>query len=138
MPLELTIVTPSGRAYRGDVDAVVLPGSEGDFGVLPGHERFLSALRCGEVQIKTGNQTLYAASSSGFADVSGDQVTVLVDSCEFATGIDTARAQRAVERCEQGMAALERDTGDTEAARIAEFEAALERARNRIAVSQRK
>jgi F-type H+-transporting ATPase subunit epsilon len=135
MPLELTIVTPSGRAYRGDVDAVVLPGSEGDFGVLPGHERFLSALRCGEVQIKTGNQTIFAASASGFADVSGDQVTVLVDSCELAENIDTARAHRAVERCEQGMSGLDRDT---ETARIAEFEAALERARNRIAVSQRK
>jgi F-type H+-transporting ATPase subunit epsilon len=135
MPLDLTIVTPSGRAYRGDVDSVVLPGSEGDFGVLPGHERFLSALRCGEVQIKTGNQTIYAASSSGFADVSGDQVTVLVDACELAEDIDTARAQRAVESSEQAMAGLDRDT---EAARIAEFEGALERARNRIAVSQRK
>jgi ATP synthase, F1 epsilon subunit (delta in mitochondria) len=135
MPLDLTIVTPQGRAYRGDVDSVVLPGSEGDFGVLPGHERFLSALRCGEVQIKTGSQTIYAASSAGFADVSGEQVTVLVDACELAGEIDTARAQQAVERCEQAISGLDRDV---EGARIAEFEAALERARNRIAVSQRK
>ena len=135
MPILLEIVTPERLAYSDAVDAVVLPGSEGDFGVLPGHERFLSALRCGEVQIETGNQTIYAASSSGFADVSGDQVTVLVDSCELADDIDTARAQRAAERCEQGMAGLDRDS---EAARIAEFETALERARNRIAVSQRK
>jgi F-type H+-transporting ATPase subunit epsilon len=135
MALELTIVTPSGAAYRGDVDSVVLPGSEGDFGVLPGHERFLTALRTGEVQIKTGAQTVYAASSEGFADVSGDHVTVLVDSCELAGDIDSARAELARQRCEQGLAALDRDT---EAARIAEFEAALERARTRIAVSQRK
>ena len=135
MPLDLTIVTPSGRAYRGDVDSVVLPGSEGDFGVLPGHERFLSALRTGEVQIRTGSQTLYAASSTGFADVSGDAVTVLVDSCELASEIDVARAELARQRAEQGLAALERDA---EAAREAEFEAALARARNRIAVSQHK
>jgi F-type H+-transporting ATPase subunit epsilon len=135
MALELTIVTPSGPAYRGDVDSVVLPGSEGDFGVLPGHERFLTALRTGEVQIKAGAQTVYAAASEGFADVSGDRVTVLVDSCELAGDIDTARAELACQRCEQGLAALDRDV---ETARIAEYEAALERARNRIAVSQRK
>jgi len=135
MPLDLTIVTPSGPAYRGGVDSVVLPGSEGDFGVLPGHERFLSALRVGEVQIKTGGQTQYAAASDGFAEVSGDHVTVLVDSCELSGDIDTARAELARQRAEQGLAALERDA---EAARFAEFEAALERARNRIAVSQRR
>ena len=135
MPLELTIVTPSGRAYRGDVDSVVLPGSEGDFGVLPGHERFLTALRTGEVQIRTGNQTLHAASAPGFADVSAEQVTVMVDSCELASDIDVARAEHARQRAEQDLGALERVA---EAARMAEFEAALARARNRIAVSQRK
>jgi F-type H+-transporting ATPase subunit epsilon len=135
MPLDLTIVTPSGPAYHGDVDSVVLPGSEGDFGVLPGHERFLTALRTGEVQIRTGNQTVYAASSPGFADVSAEQVTVLVDSCELASDIDVARAEHARQRAEQGLAALE---SDDQAAREAEFEAALVRARNRIAVSQRK
>ncbi|HKA15359.1 MAG TPA: ATP synthase F1 subunit epsilon [Myxococcota bacterium] len=135
MPLDLTIVTPSGPCYRGNVDSVVLPGSEGNFGVLPGHERFLSALRIGEVQIKTGAQTLYAAASDGFAEISGDHVTVLVDSCELAGDIDTARAELSSQRAEQGLAALDRDA---EAAREAEFEAALARARNRIAVAQRR
>jgi F-type H+-transporting ATPase subunit epsilon len=135
MALDLTIVTPSGSAYRGDVDAVVLPGSEGDFGVLPGHERLLSALRCGEVQIEKGGQTVHAAIAGGFAQITGEQVTVLADACELAREIDIARAERALQRCEQGLMGLDRDT---EAARIAEFETALERARNRIAVSQRK
>ena len=135
MPLDLTIVTPSGTAYRGDVDSVVLPGSEGDFGVLPGHERFLTALRTGEVQIETGGQKIFAAASEGFADVSAEQVTVLVDSCELAGDIDTARAELARQRAEQGLTSLDRDA---EAARATEYEAALERARNRIAVSQRK
>jgi F-type H+-transporting ATPase subunit epsilon len=135
MPLDLTIVTPSGTAYHGDVDSVVLPGSEGDFGVLPGHERFLSALRTGEVQIRTDTQTIYAAASEGFADIASDRVTVLVDSCELAGDIDSARAELARQRAEQGLAALERDA---EAARGAEYAIALERARNRLAVSQRK
>jgi len=135
MPLDLTIVTPSGPAYRGDVDSVVLPGSEGDFGVLPEHERFLCALRVGEVKIQKGGQTLYAAIAEGFAEVSGEQVTVLADSCELAGDIDTARAELARQRAEQGLAALARDE---DAARVAEFEASLARSRNRLAVSQRR
>jgi len=134
MPLDLTIVTPSGSAFRGEVDSVVLPGSEGDFGVLPEHERFLCPLRIGELQIQRGGQTTYAAVSEGFADVSGSEVAVLVESCELADEIDTAQAQLAVQRAEEGLAALDRDV---EAARVAEFENALERARNRLSVGQR-
>ncbi len=135
MPLDLTIVTPAGSAYRGEVDAVVLPGSEGDFGVLPEHERFLCPLRVGELQIQHGGHTTYAAVSEGFADVSGSEVAVLVESCELADEIDAAQAQLAVQRAEEGLAALDRDA---EAARVAEFETALARARNRLSVSQRK
>jgi F-type H+-transporting ATPase subunit epsilon len=135
MPVDLTIVTPSGPAYRGNVDSVVLPGTVGDFGVLPEHERFLCGLRVGEVQIQKGGQTLYAAIAEGFAEVSGERVTVLADSCELAGDIDTARAELSRQRAEQGLAALARDE---DAARTAEFEAELARARNRLVVSQRR
>ncbi len=135
MPIQLSIVTPSGAAYDGAVDRVVLPGSEGEFEVLPEHERFLCPLRVGEVQIRKGAETLYAAVSEGFADVSADEVAVLVDSCELADEIDTARAELAVQRAEQGLAALDRDAA---AARAAEWEQALVRARNRLAVGQRR
>lgn len=86
MPLELTIVTPQGEAYSGPVDSVVLPGSEGDFGVLPQHERLLTALRAGEVEIKAPTGTRKATISDGFADVSGSEVVVMVTSCVFADG----------------------------------------------------
>jgi F-type H+-transporting ATPase subunit epsilon len=83
MPLDLTIVTPQGEAFRGPVEAVVLPGSEGDFGVLPRHERLLTSLRVGEVEIKTSTGTRRASISEGFADVSGSEVVVMVTSCKF-------------------------------------------------------
>jgi len=89
----------------------------------------------GELQIQHGGLTTYAAVSEGFADVSGSEVAVLVESCELADEIDAARAQLAVQRAEEGLAALDRDA---EAARVAEFETALVRARNRLSVSQRK
>jgi F-type H+-transporting ATPase subunit epsilon len=134
--LELVVVTPAGEAWRGPVDGVVLPGTEGEFGVLPGHERFLSPLRIGEVEIRTPKGTVWAAISGGFADVGGDQVTVLADSCEVATDIDVARAEHAKQRAEQGLASLDATT-ESDRDRYREFAAALERARTRLAVAQK-
>jgi F-type H+-transporting ATPase subunit epsilon len=134
VPIELTIVTPQGEAYRGPVERVVLPGSEGDFGVLSGHERFLTALRIGEVEIRSREQMLFAAIADGFVEVTGDEVVVLVESCELDREIDVARAEHARERAEQGLAQLGVDEDEL---RYRDYEAALKRAQTRIAVSQR-
>ena len=132
MAFELTIVTPQGEAYRGPVERVVLPGSEGEFGVLTGHERFLTPLQIGPVEIHVDGQVQWAAIADGFAEVNGEAVTVLVESCELAADIDMARAEHARERAEQGLALLDSDEDDK---RYAEYGAALERARVRIEVS---
>jgi F-type H+-transporting ATPase subunit epsilon len=135
MPFDLTIVTPEGEAYHGPVESVVLPGSEGDFGVLPDHERFLTPLRIGAIQISTGRESLWAAIAEGFADVTGDTVAVLVESCELADEIDTARAELAKDRAERGL----RELGvDEDGERIAQYEAAIARAQARLAVSERR
>ena len=134
MPFDLQIVTPQGQAYAGQVDGIVLPGSEGQFGVLPDHERFLTPLATGEVEIRTGEGTLYAAVSEGFAEVQGEQVAVLVESCELAADIDVARAERARARAEEDLAATD---ADTERARHEQLEAALARAKNRLEVGKR-
>jgi F-type H+-transporting ATPase subunit epsilon len=84
VPLELTIVTPQGQVFAGPVDTVVLPGSEGEFGVLPRHERFLTPLKAGEVAIRRGGETVRSRISQGFARVEGESVTVLVESWEAA------------------------------------------------------
>jgi F-type H+-transporting ATPase subunit epsilon len=134
VPFQLIIVTPQGPAFEGAAESVVLPGSEGDFGVLPSHERLLAPLRIGEVEIRTADDLIYAAIADGFSEVNGEEVVVMVESCEAARDVDVARAELARDRAEQGLAALGEDA---EAKRIEEFEAALERARNRIAVARR-
>jgi F-type H+-transporting ATPase subunit epsilon len=134
MPFELTIVTPQGQVYHGPVDSVVLPGSEGDFGVLPGHERFLTPLRIGAVEIRAGGDHLWAAIADGFADVNGEAVALLVESCELASEIDTARAEHEKERALQGLRELDRNE---QAVRYAQFEAELERAHVRLEVSRK-
>ena len=135
MPFELTIVTPEGQAYQGSVERVVLPGSEGEFGVLTNHERFLAPLRVGAVEITTDEGPLYAAVADGFAEVDGERVTVLVDSCELEHEIDAARANAAVAAAQQY---LEKAAGEDDPERYQHFETALERTRTRVSVSQRK
>lgn len=132
MGTQLTIVTPQGESYQGPVDSVVLPGSEGEFGVLPEHERYLTPLRVGAVEIRAGKETLWAAIGAGFADVQAETVTVLVESCELAHDIDSARAEQAHQRAEQGLASLTPEADETAA-----YEAALERAKIRLEVSRR-
>ena len=134
MPFELVIVTPQREAYRGEVDSVVLPGSEGDFGVLRNHERFLSPLRIGVAEIRQGANTVHAALADGFAQVNAESVCVLVESCELAFEIDVAMARMAVERAEEGLAQL---GVDERSERYAEFEARLEHARARLAAAER-
>src|SRR5262245_64173949 len=106
MPFELVIVTPHREVYRDRVDAVVLPGSEGDFGVLESHERFLSPLRVGQAEIRKGGETVLAAIDSGFARVEGRSVSVLVDACELAGEIDAAAARAAEARAREELGSL--------------------------------
>jgi len=115
MPLSLSVVTPEGQAFHGEADAVVLPGSEGEFGVLPGHEAFLTALRIGPMTIrKPGGENLHAVVSQGFAEVHDDQVSVMVGSCDFAHEQDRSRAEIARDRALAQLEAL-RGTPEGEA-----------------------
>ncbi len=132
MAIELTIVTPEGQAFSGTVDSVVLPGSEGNFGVLEAHERFLSPLQIGEVEIQTAAGTQWAAISEGFADVNPQRAVVLVETCELASDIDKARAESAKNRAE---ASLQSKADSEDSHRLQQ--AALKRAAVRIQVAAR-
>ena len=133
MPFELVIVTPGREVYRDSVEGVVLPGSEGDFGVLEGHERFLSPLRMGRAEIRTGQGTLAAAVDAGFARVEGRSVSVLVEACELAGEIDVAAARAAEERAREELGGLGLQA---DAAARARLQAELAWARNLLAVAE--
>lgn len=138
MPLQLTIVTPEGTRFDGPVDSVVVPGTEGDFGVLSGHERFLAPVRIGELEVRGSNDPArrWAAVSSGFADVNAQRVVLLVDACEFAPDIDEARAERARARAERELESMR--NARTEERNFKLEEAALQRAVVRIQVSKKR
>ena len=135
MPFELTIVTPEGEAYQGRVETVVLPGTEGDFGVLTGHEAFLTGLRIGPAEVHTGDETLFAALSGGYAEIHGNSVSVMVSACEFAHEIDLERAELAETRAKR---TLEEMRGTAEGEELyAEYQEAYSRALTRLAVSKK-
>ena len=139
MALQLTVVTPEGQIFDGEVEQVVLPGSEGDFGVLAQHERFLTSLRAGPVEIITlggsegGSQ--WAAISDGFADVGADQVTVLVSRCNLKADLDVATIAREINELEAELNLLSGSDEDTPTR--AELEHQLEAARVRQDVAGR-
>ena len=103
MPFQLVVVTPERVVSEEAVDHVVVPGVEGEFGVLPAHAPFLSALRAGIVRYDVGGRTQRLAVSAGFAEVTGEHVTVLARTAERADEVDSERAQAARARAEQGL-----------------------------------
>src|SRR5213593_4629867 len=101
--IELTIVTPERAVVNEAVDELEIPGSDGYFGVLPGHAPLFSELKIGEVGYRKGNQWSYLAVAWGFVEVLPDQVRILAESAERAHEIDVERAKRAKERAEQHL-----------------------------------
>ena len=135
MAFELIVVTPEGQAFRDTVESVVLPGTEGYFGVLDGHEPFLTGLQIGVMEIEQGDTTLHAALSTGVADVTSDLVTVMVGSCEFVHEIDVERATTARERAQRQLEEM-RQTEHGEDV-YEQYQEAYSRAITRIAVSEK-
>jgi F-type H+-transporting ATPase subunit epsilon len=116
--LTLEIVTPERSLVREEVDEVVVPGSEGYLGVLPGHTPLLAMLKVGELWFRIGQQKQFLAIAGGFVEVLPDRVTVLADIAERAHDIDVARAEAARKRAEERLARPPVDV-DIERARIA-------------------
>ena len=129
----LEVVTPDRVMVSQEVDSVVAPGSEGEFGVLPGHIHFLSGIMPGELRYKSDSNTESLAVMSGFAEVSDDKVSILVDAAESAGDIDIERARQAMERAHERMA-KEREAEDIDFLRA---EAALKRAIARLKVADK-
>jgi F-type H+-transporting ATPase subunit epsilon len=131
--LHLEVVTPERVVVSEDVDGVVAPGSMGEFGILPGHVPFLTSLVPGELRYNSGSRSERLAVASGFAEVSDNRVSVLVDAAEKAQEIDIERARKALERARERLA-MERGKKDVDFLRA---EISLKRAIARIRVAQK-
>ena len=116
--LELQIVTPERLLLKEQVDEVEIPGSEGYFGVLPGHTPLLASLALGEMWYRRGQEKTFLSIAFGFAEVLPDRVTILARIAERADDIDVERAEAALKRAEERLAQQQTPI-DYERARIA-------------------
>jgi F-type H+-transporting ATPase subunit epsilon len=128
----LEIVTHQGLVVSTHVEEAYIPGSQGDFGVLPGHAPFLTSLRVGEIHYRQDKKIHYVAVNRGFADVIATRATILTDTAEAAGEIDIARAQRAQTRAAEQLQSLPRQDPGYQREKDA-----LERARIRIQVAEK-
>jgi F-type H+-transporting ATPase subunit epsilon len=133
MPLRLEIVTPEKLAYEDEVDSVVLPGSEGELGVLPHHAPLVSTLGAGELRLRKAGQEESFAIVGGFLQVLPDKVVVMAETADMASEIDLEKAQEARRKAEQAL-----EGGFVEGADLAAARASLQAALIRIRVAERR
>ena len=133
MPIRLEIVTPEKRAYSDDVDAVILPGSEGELGILPHHAPLLSMLGAGELRVRKGATEESFAIVGGFVQVRPDRVVVMAETADLAAEIDLEKAQEARREAERAL-----EAGFVESADLAQARAALPAALARLRVAERR
>jgi F-type H+-transporting ATPase subunit epsilon len=115
---QLQIVSADRSLVNETVEEVEIPGSEGYFGVLPGHTPLLAVLQVGELWYRQGAEKHYLSIAFGFAEVQPGRVTILAQIAEKADEIDLARAEAAKKRAEERIARPVVDM-DAERARIA-------------------
>ncbi len=130
--ITLEVVTPEKMVFSGKVDEVTIPGTEGEFGVLRGHEPFLTSVDIGELYFLAGGKKTHYAVNTGYAEITGTKITVLIETAERADAIDKDRAIRAKEKATAGLTQLTKEHDDFERMRLA-----LARAINRISVAEK-
>jgi F-type H+-transporting ATPase subunit epsilon len=133
MPLQLEIVTPEKLAFADEVDSVVLPGSEGELGVLPHHAPLISTLGAGELRLRKGGEEESFAIVGGFVQVLPDKVVVMAETADIASEIDLEKAQEARRRAEEAL-----ESGYVEGADLSAARAQLQQALIRIRVAERR
>jgi F-type H+-transporting ATPase subunit epsilon len=103
MALILEIVTPEARVYSEEVDTVVIPTVEGEIGILPGHIPLVTQVGAGELRATKGGVTQLLVVGGGFAQVSGEKVSILADSAIEEDKIDENAVENAMKRAEDEL-----------------------------------
>jgi F-type H+-transporting ATPase subunit epsilon len=131
MTIRVDIVTAERLVFSEDADIVMVPGVEGDLGILPQHEPIMTMIKPGEILVRKGTNEYSLAISGGFLEVKPDHITILADAAERADEIDIARAEAAKKRAEEKLG---NRTAETDSANA---EASLRRAIARLKVAEK-
>ena len=103
---QLDIVTPSKVEWSGMVNMVIVPGTAGEFGILPGHAAIVSSIETGMITVKIEGREkeVHIATRGGFTEVLDNKMVVLAETAELPEEIDVERAERALRRAEERLA----------------------------------
>jgi len=124
------VVTPEKVFYSDEVELIIFNRSDGEMGVMSGHEPMVVAMDIGELKITKDDKTIIAAVADGFIEITEHGVTAIVDSAEWPEEIDVERANRAMKLAEDRLKE-NRDNKRMEAL----LKASIHRARNRIKIA---
>lgn len=131
--LRLEVVTPEEKAYSDDVDMVVIPGVEGELGVLPMHVPLMTQLLPGSLRILKNGKQSELVIGNGFAEVTQTTVSILTDMAMEEQAIDEAAADEALKRAETALKDKSLQGDD-----LADVEAALLRSRAQLRIKRRR
>jgi F-type H+-transporting ATPase subunit epsilon len=131
--ITLSFTVPKADLAERDVDEVVLPGTDGIFGVLPGHDALMSALDVGIISVRTGDHADHFFCAGGYFEVHDDRLIIVAEVAEPSPDIDVERAKAAEQRARDRIQRAAQD--DTIDARRAEY--ALKKALTRQEASRR-
>ena len=134
MPLHLEIVTPEAKIYSDEVDTVVLPGHEGEMGVLPMHAPLVTLLSAGELRIMKGGKLQIMAVGEGLVEVTGTSTRILTDAAVGEDAIDEGAVQAALERAQARL----KDASNLSAEEIAATEASILHSLAQLKVKRRR
>ncbi|SDW45288.1 ATP synthase F1 subcomplex epsilon subunit [Marinococcus luteus] len=129
--MHLSVVTPDGSVFDGEVEMVSVRAESGEMGILPGHVPTVAPLKIDAVRIKYENKVKLLAVSEGFVEVRSDAVNILAESAETPGEIDPKRARIAKERAEERLDRINEEEIDVMRAKLA-----LKRANTRLKVSE--
>jgi F-type H+-transporting ATPase subunit epsilon len=104
MPIRCEIVSEDKMVFQGDADIVVLPGADGEMGILPHHAPLLTTLKLGVITVRAQGKEEHFTVSGGVAEVQPDLVTILAAAAENIEEIDVTRAEAARKRAEEVLA----------------------------------
>jgi F-type H+-transporting ATPase subunit epsilon len=134
MPLRLEIVTPEASIYADEVDSVVLPGHEGEMGVLPQHAPLVTLLSAGELRITKGGKQQVMAVGEGLVEVTGTSTRILTDAAIGEEAIDEGAVQAALDRAQARL----KESANLTAEEIAATEASILHSLAQLKVKRRR
>ncbi len=116
--LNVSIVTPSKKIFEGKVEYIGAPGKLGDFGVMPGHENFITVLDVGLVEVQPKDQEkIKFLIVGGYFEVTEDNVFVIADEIVTKEDVDMEKAKENVQKYKNELSSLSFDDANYERVR---------------------